>query len=183
MGARRAVAVGTLTALAVLAGPEAGSAQRMGSGTGLRVTGLVGGSFQDSPTAGLGLARDVVSYSLRLSLRRGNGIQPWVQGGWFTRPDLVCPADLVCSSEGWTLRGGAVMPFFPDDTRPGVQPYLLAGLGGAFSERNRFSVLLGIGAAVPLTRWFAPVVELQWDQLPEISNVLMVNLGLRIDLF
>lgn len=181
MGTRRAVVVAALTALAVLTWPETGSAQRPGSGTGLRVTGLVGGSFREGPS-GFGVARDVVTYSVRLSLRRGMGLQPWVQAGGFTRPDLTCLPDLPCSSEGWTLRGGVVLPFSPDDTRPGVQPYLVGGLGGAFSEQDRFSVALGIGVAVPLAPWFAPVVELQWDQLPGISNVLMVNLGLRIDL-
>lgn len=181
MRARHALMVVAM-ALAALVAPEAGSAQRPGSGTGIRVTGLAGGSFREGPS-GFGLARDVVTYSLRLSLRSGLGFQPWIQAGQFTRPDLVCPSALPCSSEGWHLRGGVVLPFSPDDTGPGVHLYLLGGLGGAFSEQDRFSVVLGIGGSVPLTPWFAPVVEVHWDQLPGISNVVMANLGVRIDLF
>lgn len=182
MGTRRAVALGAVIALMALAWPDVGSAQRPGSGTGLRITGLVGGSVREGP-AGFGLARDVVSYGARLTLRRGMGIQPWVQVGGFTRPDLVCPDNLTCNSHGWTVRGGVALPFSPNDTRPGIQPYLLGGLGWGFSEQNKFSVLLGIGFAAPLTPWFAPVVELQWVQLPGTTNILMVNLGLRLDPF
>ena len=54
MGARRAVAVAALSVLSVLTWPETGSAQRPGTGTGLRVTGLVGGSFQEG-SSGFGL--------------------------------------------------------------------------------------------------------------------------------
>lgn len=182
MGRRTVAAAAALMALMALARPAPASAQRIDRQGLVRVSAFAAGSFREGPT-GFGVARDVVSYSLRLTLPRGAGMHPWLQAGWFVRPDLECPADLTCNTEGWTARGGVTLPLSTDDTRPGLHPYLLAGIGMAFSEEDELSWLFGFGTALALTPRLAPALELHWDQLPGIRNVLMLNLGLRIGLF
>ncbi len=178
---RRRAAFTVLLAALSVAWPGHALGQESGQGA-LRVTGMVGGSLRDGLN-GFGVARDVVNFSVRLSLPKGLGIQPWVQAGGFNRPDLICEAALPCNTEGWTLRGGVALPFSPDDSRPGVHPYMIGGIGAAFAEEDTFSWLLGIGTSYSLTPRLAPVFELRWEDLPGIRNVLMLNLGLRLDLF
>lgn len=182
MGHRTVAAAAALAALLMLAGPAPIRAQGIDRQGLVRVSAFVGGSFRDSP-AGFGVARDVVSYSLRLSLPRGAGMHPWLQAGRFVRPDLECPAELTCNTEGWTARVGVTLPLSTDDTRPGLHPYLVGGIGMAFAEEDELSWLVGFGTALALTPRVAPVLELHWDQLPGIRNVLMLNVGLRIGLF
>ena len=177
----RTMAAAALAALMALACVAPSSAQRIDGQGRVRMSAFAAGSFREGPD-GFGVARDVVSYSLRLTLPRGMGLHPWVQAGRFIRPDLECPADLTCNADGWTARGGVTLPLSTDDTRPGFHPYLVGGIGMAFSEQDELSWLFGFGSALALTPRIAPAVELYWDQLPGIRNVLMLSLGLRISL-
>ena len=108
-----------------------------------------------------------------------------MQAERFVRPDFECSLPLVCNERGWTALAGVSAPLAgrSNDTEPGVHPYLLAGIGWAFSEENRFAYTMGVGAAFPIFRWFAPSLEVRWEDLPGIRNVVMINVGLRLDLF
>ena len=182
MTGRGAAAVVVLAAMASLAWPAEGAAQVVDGDASVRVWTFAAGSLREGPS-GFGFARDVVSYSLRVSLPRGADVQPWVQAGWFERPDLECPAGAVCNLDGWTARAGVILPFSTDDTRPGLHSYLVGGIVMAFATEDELSWLLGLGMTLTVTPSFAPAVELHWDQLPGIRNVLMINLGARISLF
>lgn len=182
MGAKGgAIARAAAAALCLAGATTAAAAQEPGERAALRVSGFVAGSLREGP-AGFGVARDVVSFSARLMLPRA-GPQPWAQVSGFRRPDLECLAGVPCNEDGWTALVGVVQPLSPDDTRPGLNPYLIGGIGYAFSAEDRFSYVFGIGAAFPFDRRVAPSVELRWEDLPGIRNVLMVNIGLRLDLF
>ena len=147
----------------------------------VRLTPFVGGSLRERPD-GLGLADDVRSLSLRATLPR-RGFQPWAQIEAFSRPNLECPAGIPCNTEGWTALVGVVAPITPNDLEPGAHPYFLGGVGWAFSEEDQFAYTVGAGVALALTRRLAPSAEVRWEELPGIRNVVMLNLGLRIDLF
>lgn len=166
-------------ALLLVAAP--GAAQSVDPGT-VRVSVFGGGSIREDPT-GLGIAEDVLSVSARLTLPLQGRFQPWVQGEFFTRPDLECPAVLDCNADGVTALAGVVAPFSADDTRPGFHPYFLGGVGWAFSDEDRFAFVLGIGGAFAFSRRVAPSLEVRWEDFPGIRNVMMVNLGVRLDLF
>lgn len=180
MGAERIPVAWALAALLLVMWTAPAAAQEDDRAT-LRLSGFVAGSLREGP-AGFGVARDVRSFTVRLTVPR-LGLQPWAQVGGFYRPDFECIAGVPCNDEGWTALVGVVGPLSPDDTRPGVQPYLVGGIGAAFSEEDQFAYILGIGASVPLNPRVAPSVELRWEDLPGITNVLMVNLGLRLDVF
>ena len=147
----------------------------------VRLTPLVGGSMRERPD-GLAFADDVRSVSVRATLPR-RGLQPWVQIEAFRRPILVCQTGIPCNTEGWTALAGVVAPISPNDMEPGVHPYFLGGIGWAFSEESQYAYTLGAGVAVALTRRVAPSAEVRWEDLPGIRNVMMLNLGLRVDLF
>lgn len=179
-GAKRGLAW-SLAALVLAAYPTLAAAQGDDEPATVRVSAFVAGSLREGPS-GFGVARDVRSYSARVTLP-WPGLQPWAQLGGFYRPDYECLAEVPCNDEGWTALVGVVQSLSPDDTRPGLNPYLVGGIGAAFSEEDQFAYILGIGAAYPFNRRVAPSVELRWEDLPGITNVLMVNLGLRFDLF
>ncbi|MDX1673804.1 MAG: hypothetical protein R3314_03285 [Longimicrobiales bacterium] len=147
----------------------------------VRLSTFVGGSLRERPD-GLGLADDVLSASVRATLPR-RGFQPWAQVEAFRRPNLACPAGIPCNTEGWTALAGVVAPITPNDMEPGAHPYFLAGIGWAFSEESQFAYTLGAGVGLALTRRVAPSAEVRWEELPGIRNVVMLNLGLRVDLF
>lgn len=159
------------------------AAQREPDEAAVRVTAYGGVSLREG-LGGLRWAKDVASTSVRLTRPHRVGVQPWIQLERFVRPDFECLPSLACNDTGWTALVGMVAPFGGADTRPGVlHPYLLAGVGWAFSDENRFAYAMGLGAAFPVVRRFAPAVEIRWEDLPGIRNVVMVNLGLRVDLF
>lgn len=147
----------------------------------IRVSGFAAGSWRGGP-GGLRLAEDVLSVSGRFTLARF-GFQPWIQGEYFTRPDLQCLPGVPCNDDGWTVLAGVVAPLSVRDTQPGLHLYLLGGIGWAFSAENRFTYLMGLGGAYAVTRRIAPSMEVRWEDPPGIKNVVMVNLGLRLDLF
>lgn len=148
----------------------------------VRAAAFVAGSLREGPT-GLGVARDVRSVSFRLEMPRPGSAQPWVQIAGFLRPDLECPPEVPCNTDGRVALAGLTLPLSLDDTRPGVHPYFVAGAGAAFSTERAFAYLMGIGAAIPLTPRVAPALEIRWETLPGIRNVVMATLGLRVDLF
>ena len=170
-------------ALAPLARPAPAAAQAAVDRASIRVTGFGGVSLRQGIDR-LRLAEDVLSVSARLTLPRRSGLMPWVQAERFVRPDLDCTLPLACNERGWTALGGVTAPLSgrSNDTGPGVHPYLLAGIGWAFSEENRFAYTMGVGAAFPIFQWLAPSLEVRWEDLPGIRNVVMINLGLRLDL-
>lgn len=175
---------GTLLAAltaALLLLPAPGTAQSVDPGA-IRVSVFGGGSLREDPT-GLGVAQDVLSVAARVTLPVQGRFQPWLQVERFTRPELECPAPLQCNTEGMTALAGLVAPFTRNDTEPGVHPYLVGGVGWAFSDEDQFAYVLGIGGAYAVSRRIAPSVEVRWEDLPGIRNVLMVNLGVRLDLF
>ena len=163
------------------AGPAVGQAD--GEGPGLaRVNVFAGGSLRQSP-AGFGIGREVRSLSVRVVWPRQEAMQPWLRGMWFVRPEVECVPSLPCVTEGWSVLGGVVMPLTEADTRPGVHPYFVLGAGWAFASEDRFAYVAGLGTAVALTPWVAPIVEFRYEHLPGLENVLMLNLGVRLDLF
>ncbi|MGK7310753.1 MAG: hypothetical protein ACN0LA_00805 [Candidatus Longimicrobiales bacterium M2_2A_002] len=165
--------------LLVAAAPA--SAQAVDPGA-IRVSVFGGGSVREG-LSGLGIAQDVLSLSARVTLPFQGRLQPWVQGELFTRPDLECPQTLECNTDGVTVLAGVVAPVTAADAEPGLHPYFLGGIGWAFSEEDRFAYLLGIGGAFAFSRRIAPSLEVRWEDLPGIRNVMMVNLGVRLDLF
>lgn len=179
---RRAPVLGLALALAVLAWPAAAHGQAPDP-PAIRVSAFGGVSFRDGPT-GLRVAQDVQSLSARVTLPRQTGLQPWVQGEYFVRPDFECLPTLPCNDAGWTALAGVTAPAsVHGDTHRGAHAYLLAGVGWAFSAEDRFAYVLGLGLAVVVTHRVAPSLEIRWEDLPGIRNVLMVDLGLRLDLF
>jgi hypothetical protein len=110
------------------------------------------------------------------------GFQPWLQVERFVRPDFICTPPLPCNDAGWTALVGVTAPFFRGD-QAGLNPYLLGGVGWAFSEENRFAYAMGLGFAFRVIPRLAPTLEFRWEDLPGIRNVVMVNLGLRVELF
>lgn len=179
---RCAPVLGLALTLAVVAWPAAAHGQTPDPAA-IRVSAFGGFSFREGIT-GLNVAKDVQSLSARLTLPRQTGLQPWVQGEYFVRPGFECLPTLPCNDAGWTaLAGVTASASVQDDTEPGVHPYLLAGVGWAFSAEDRFAYVLGLGLAVVVTHRVAPSLEFRWEDLPGIRNVLMVDLGLRLDLF
>lgn len=168
-------------ALGPLTPPAAAQAQTFDRPT-IRVAGFGGASLRQGLT-GLAIAEHALTVSGRLTwLRRG--FRPWVQGEYFTRPGLECPGGIVCNEDGWTALVGVAAPLSArSDFQPGVHPYLLGGVGWAFSVENQFSYLFGVGAAFAFTRRIAPSLEIRWEDFPALTNVVMLTLGLRIDLF
>ncbi|MFO7895244.1 MAG: hypothetical protein R6U63_16140 [Longimicrobiales bacterium] len=178
----RAPVLGLALVLAAVFWPAAAHGQTPDPAA-IRVSAFGGVSFRDGLT-GLNVAKDVQSLSVRLTLPRQTEIQPWVQGEYFVRPDFECLSALPCSDAGWTALAGVTAPISTSgDTDPGVHPYLLAGVGWAFSAEDRFAYVLGVGLAMVVTHRVAPSLEFRWEDLPGIRNVLMVDLGLRLDLF
>ncbi len=148
----------------------------------IRVTGYGGVSLREGIT-GFRFAEDVRSASVRVTWLRSR-LHPWLQAERFVRPGLECQPPLTCIENGWTALVG-VSPAFTAgaDTEPGVHSYVTTAIGWAFAEEDRFAYLLGIGAAFPITPWLAPSLEFRYEDLPGIRNVLMMNLGIRLDLF
>lgn len=169
-----------LAAILLVAAAPA-SAQRGDAGA-VRVSVFGGGSIRED-ISGLGVAEDVLTVSARVTLPFQGRIQPWVQGELFTRPDLECPLTLECNTDGVTALAGFVAPVTAVDTEPGLHPYFLGGIGWAFSEEDRFAYVLGVGGAFAFSRRIAPSLEVRWEDLPGIRNIMMVNLGVRLDLF
>lgn len=167
--------------VAATALPATHAAGQQSDHPAFRVSVFGAGSLRDSPT-GFRVARDVISYSVRFTLPRRASFHPWVQAGRFERPELDCRPGIPCNDDGWTVHGGVALPLSVDDTRGGPNVHLLTGLGAAFSAEDRFSYALGFGLSYPVARW-APSGELVWVDLPGIRNVMMLNLGLRVDLF
>ena len=172
---------GAVVSVMLLAGGGPVAAQD-GDRATVRVSGFAAASVREGVT-GLRFAEDVLTYSARLTLPYQSAYQPWVQAGLFTRPELECPPGLTCSTEGVTVLAGVVAPLSRDDTGPGAHPYFLGGVGWAFAEEDRFAYVLGLGGAYAVSGRVAPSVEVRWEDLPGIRNVMMVSLGLRLDLF
>lgn len=170
-----------LAAVLVLAGGAPAAAQTP-EGPALRVRVLAGGSVRQKPTR-IAIAEDVRTLAARLTLPRQARLQPWIQAQAFTRPRLVCPETLACNTDGWTALIGVTAPFSADDLEPGVHSHLVAGIGWGFSEQDRFAYLFGGGMTFAVIPRLAPTLEVRWEDFPGIQNVIMVNLGLRIDLF
>ena len=175
--------VASVAALAAAIGLTAGSAQgqELRDPSLVRVSAFAAASLREGPT-GLGVGRDVLSVTARVTWPR-RGIQPWAQVGAFTRPNLSCLPGLRCNSEGWTALAGVALPFSRDDTQPGVQSYLLGGVGVGVSEETTAAYLVGVGSSLVILPRVAPSLEVRWEHLPGIRNVVMLNLGVRIDLF
>lgn len=144
----------------------------------VQVTPFGGISVRESGT-GLRIGDDVLTYGLRAVLP-GSGFHPWVEVSRFDRPDLECVQDLACNDAGWLLRFGAMAVVSPAPQRPGIHPRLVGGIGAAFSEETTFSHVLGIGVAWRLSSRLSPTFDVRWERLPRI-NILLVNVGLRID--
>lgn len=147
----------------------------------VRVTAYGGASLRDG-VGGLRWAEDVLSTGVRLTYPRRVGYEPWLQAERFVRPDFDCTPPLACNDSGWTALAG-VTARFVGGNEPGVHPYLLAGVGWAFSEENRFAWTMGLGFAFQVIPRLAPTLEVRWEDLPGIQNVATVNLGLRVELF
>lgn len=173
----------TAIGAAALMAAAAPVAAQSGDGGAVRVSVFGAGSMREG-ISGLQFAQDVVAFSARVTLPRQSAYQPWVQVQRFTRPDLVCPDGITCTTEGVTALAGVVAPFTRNDREPGVlHPYFLGGIGWVFAEQEQFAYVLGVGGAYAVTGRLAPSLEVRWEDLPGIRNVMMVSLGLRLDLF
>ena len=174
---------GAVLAAASLAGAVEGAAAQ-GAGEErepprVYVTAWSGFSIREGQTT-LRVADDMMSVGGRVTLQRTLAPQPWVQVDYFWRPELRCDASFACNDEGIALRGGVLLPLTEDETRPGLHPAFLAGVGVGFAEETAFSYLLGLGGAWLLHPRLAPTFEVRWERVPGLRNVVIVGAGLRI---
>lgn len=180
----RPVLVGFLLGPLLLAAAGPAAAQRRG-GDGDPPRALLaawsGLSLREGQTE-FRFAEDVIEVGARLTLNREWAFKPWVQVDWFTRPELTCLEGFPCNDDGIVLRGGLTLPISDDDTRPGVHPRLLAGVGVGISDETELAYMLGFGAAWSLHPRLAPVFEFRWERVPGFRNVAILGIGLRLGL-
>lgn len=175
----RAVLAALVVGTAVCATPA--SAQRADEAAGVRVSGFAAVSFREG-LDGVRVARDVLTASARVELPR---LLPrlWAQADLFERPQLDCSPEITCNREGLALFVGGTLPLSLDDTRRGVHPYGLGAAGVGFSAETTLAYIVGFGAAIVPTDRVAFSAEARFETLPGIRNILMANLGVRLDLF
>ncbi len=166
--------------LSALGAPSGARAQGAETSTAPRLQLAVEGAASVGGAGGFAVARDMVSFGLRATLPR-SGLQPWLDGARFTRPDFECIPGIECAQEGWLVRGGVEAPLSQDPSEPGVHAGLRAGAGASFAEKTALSYLMGIELFWRVAPRLAPYAEFRWERIAGL-NLTLAGIGLRVDL-